>query len=72
MKTVSPFEFAIMQAAGEDVSNFRSETAEEKQKRVEQKFDDFISRIKYRTPEDEKRMKLYQEEIKRMDNSHKQ
>lgn len=45
-KVVSPFEFAIMQAAGVDTSNVREETNEEKNERLRAKFSDFAKQIK--------------------------
>lgn len=55
MKTVSPFELAIMQAVHEtnpdkvtkeDLANTRAETEAEKSKRLEKKFKHFFASIK--------------------------
>jgi hypothetical protein len=75
MKTVSPFEFAIMQAVhetnpekvtSEDLSKVRPETQLEQMKRREEKFDSFISNMRYRTQADEDLAIKVQNEIKRL------
>jgi hypothetical protein len=53
-RVISQFEFAIMQAANESVENVRPETDAEIMRRKLQKEIDFYSKIKCRTPEDQK------------------